>query len=74
LRDLLTSEDADAIKTATEELMTAMHPIAEKAYAKAHAAEEQSATDTAEEPQVAGETTDESDSDTVDVEFHEDDE
>lgn len=74
LRDLLTSEDADAIKTATEELMTAMHPIAEKAYAKAHAAEEQSATDTAEEPQVSGETTDESDSDTVDVEFHEDDE
>lgn len=73
LRDLLTSEDADAIKAATEALMTAMHPIAEKAYAKKQA-EEQGTTDKAEEPHVEGETAGESDTDTVDVEFHEDDE
>ncbi|MEG1641629.1 MAG: molecular chaperone DnaK [Synergistaceae bacterium] len=66
LRDLLTSEDAEAIKKAIEELMTSMHPIAQKAYEKAQAA--QQATGDAGQ---AGATAD--DSNTVDAEFHEED-
>lgn len=74
LRDLLTSEDADAIKAATEELMTAMHPIAEKAYAKTQAEAEGQGAEASESDvsQDNNESTD--DSDTVDVEFHEDNE
>lgn len=66
LRDLLTSEDAAAIKAAVEALMTAMHPIAQKAYAEAQAAGQ--APD-------AGAQAPGSDSDgpTVDAEFHESD-
>lgn len=66
LRDLLTSEDAAAIKAAVDALMTAMHPIAQKAYAEAQAAGQ--APD-------AGAQAPGSDSDgpTVDAEFHESD-
>lgn len=66
LRDLLTGEDAAAIKAAVEALMTAMHPIAQKAYAESQAAEQpadsgaQDAASSSEGP-------------TVDAEFHESD-
>lgn len=62
LRDLLTGEDAEAIKKAIESLMTSMHPIAQKAYQKAQA-EQQGQPD---EPATA-------DTNTVDAEFHEED-
>ncbi|MEG1798723.1 MAG: molecular chaperone DnaK [Synergistaceae bacterium] len=65
LRDLLTSEDTDAIKAATEALMTAMHPIAQKAYAKAQAAQQPQG---GEAPQQGGD-----DGTTVDAEFHAED-
>lgn len=65
LRDLLTSEDAKAIKDAVEALMTSMHPIAQKAYAKAQAA--QQAGGEAQQPGAP------QDGATVDAEFHEED-
>ena len=65
LRDLLTSEDAEAIKSATEALMTAMHPIAQKAYAKAQASQQPLS---GEAPQQGGD-----DGTTVDAEFHAED-
>ena len=65
LRDLLTSEDAEAIKSATEALMTAMHPIAQKAYAKAQASQQ---PQSGEAPQQGGD-----DGTTVDAEFHAED-
>ena len=49
LRDLLTSEDADAIKSAIEALMNAMHPISQKAYAKAQTAQNSTADDAHEQ-------------------------
>lgn len=64
LRDLLTGEDAEAIKAAIEALMTAMHPIAQKAYAESQASGQptdggaQDASSSSEGP-------------TVDAEFHE---
>lgn len=66
LRDLLTSEDAAVIKAAVEALMTAMHPIAQKAYAEAQ---------TAGQAADAGAQAPGSDSEgpTVDAEFHESD-
>lgn len=66
LRDLLTGEDAAAIKTAIEALMTAMHPIAQKAYAESQAAE-QPAADGAQDASSSSEGP------TVDAEFHESD-
>lgn len=66
LRDLLTSEDAAAIKAAVEALMTAMHPIAQKAYAEAQAAGQ------APDAGAQAHGTD-SDGPTVDAEFHESD-
>jgi molecular chaperone DnaK len=70
LRDLLTGEDAAAIKSAVDALMSAMHPIAEKAYAKAQQASQQ-----AQGAQDAGQPQGASDSEgpTVDAEFHESD-
>ena len=68
LRDLLTSEDTSAIKSAVEALMNAMHPISQKAYAKAQAA--QDATAGAEANTDNG---DSNDGTTVDAEFHEED-
>lgn len=38
LRDLLTSEETEAIRAAVDALMTAMHPIAQKAYAESQSA------------------------------------
>lgn len=67
LRDLLTSEDTSSIKSAIEALMNAMHPISQKAYAKAQAAQQNTA-DAGQTDQ--GET---NDGTTVDAEFHEDD-
>lgn len=67
LRDQLTSEDTAAIKAAVDALMTAMHPIAQKAYAEAQAAGQ--AADAA-----GGETqAPDSEGPTVDAEFHESD-
>ena len=68
LRDLLTSEDTSAIKSAVEALMNAMHPISQKAYAKAQAA--QNTTAGAEANTDNG---DSNDGTTVDAEFHEED-
>ncbi len=68
LRDLLTSEDASAIKSAVDALMNAMHPISQKAYAKAQAA--QSSTAGADAHTDQGE---QNDGTTVDAEFHEED-
>ncbi|NLV82300.1 MAG: molecular chaperone DnaK [Synergistaceae bacterium] len=68
LRELLTSEDAEAIKAATEELMTAMHPIAEKAYAKTQADQQEASEPNAQDEQTDGEAADDT---TVDAEFHE---
>ncbi|MDY9921643.1 MAG: molecular chaperone DnaK [Synergistota bacterium] len=68
LRDLLTSEDASAIKSAVEALMNAMHPISQKAYAKAQAAQNDPA-----DAQVNTDNGDSSDETTVDAEFHEED-
>lgn len=66
LRDLLTSEDAAAIKAAVEALMTAMHPIAQKAYAEAQAA--------GQGPDAGAQAPgSDSDGPTVDAEFHESD-
>ncbi len=69
LRDLLTSEDTKAIKTAIEALMTAMHPISQKAYAKAQAAQQGGAPSDEQAPH----NHDEQDGTTVDAEFHEED-
>ena len=68
LRDLLTSEDTSAIKSAVEALMNAMHPISQKAYAKAQAAQ-----NTAADAQANTDNGDSSDGTTVDAEFHEED-
>lgn len=68
LRDLLTGEDAEAIKSAVEALMTAMHPIAQKAYAKAQAEQQGQAAPEADQPQTSA-----SEGPTVDAEFHESD-
>jgi len=68
LRDLLTSEDASAIKAAVDELMNAMHPISQKAYAKAHSAQSNAAG--AETNNYNG---DSNGGTTVDAEFHEED-
>ncbi|MDO5563227.1 MAG: molecular chaperone DnaK [Synergistaceae bacterium] len=70
LRDLLTSEDAEGIKKAIEELMNSMHPIAQKAYAKAQAAQQQAQPGEAPQ-QDAGAAA--NDPNTVDAEFHEED-
>lgn len=64
LRDLLTSEDTAAIRAAVDALMTAMHPIAQKAYA-----ESQSAGQAAD----AAAPGSDSEGPTVDAEFHESD-
>lgn len=69
LRDLLTSEDVDGIKKAIEDLMNSMHPIAQKAYAKAQAAQQQTEPGAAPQ-QDAGNA---GDPNTVDAEFHEED-
>ncbi len=68
LRDLLTSEDASAIKSAVDALMSAMHPISQKAYAKAHAAHDNTAG-----PDANAENGDSNGGTTVDAEFHEED-
>ena len=68
LRDLLTSEDTSAIKSAVEALMNAMHPISQKAYAKAQAAQNNPA-----DAQANTDNRDSSDETTVDAEFHEED-
>lgn len=68
LRDLLTGEDAAAIKAAIEALMTAMHPIAQKAYAESQAAGQP--TDGGGDAQDASSS---SEGPTVDAEFHESD-
>lgn len=64
LRDLLTSEDTAAIRAAIDALMTAMQPIAQKAYAEAQAAEQ---------PADTGAPSSDSDGPTVDAEFKESD-
>lgn len=64
LRDLLTSEDAAAIKSAVDALMTAMNPIAQKAYAE---------TQAKEPSEDAGNQGSGSEGPTVDAEFHESD-
>lgn len=66
LRDLLTGEDAAAIKAAIEALMTAMHPIAQKAYAESQAAGQPAEGDAQDAPSS-------SEGPTVDAEFHESD-
>lgn len=68
LRDLLTSEDTSAIKAAIEALMNSMHPISQKAYAKAQAAQENTTDE--QENRDNGDSNDET---TVDAEFHEED-
>ena len=74
LRDLLKGEDAAAIKSAIDALMNAMHPIAQKAYAKAQASQQQAgaqqggAAGSQQGAQAGG-----SDGNTVDAEFHEED-
>lgn len=68
LRDLLTSEDTSAIKSAVEALMNAMHPISQKAYAKAQAAQ-----NTAAGAEANTDNGDSNDGTTVDAEFHEED-
>ncbi len=68
LRDLLTSEDTSAIKSAVEALMNAMHPISQKAYAKAQAAQNNPA-----DAQANTDNRDSNDETTVDAEFHEED-
>ncbi len=68
LRDLLTSEDTSAIKSAVEALMNAMHPISQKAYAKAQAAQ-----DTTAGAEANTDNGDSNDGTTVDAEFHEED-
>lgn len=68
LRDLLTSEDTSAIKSAVEALMNAMHPISQKAYAKAQAAQNNPS-----DAQANTNNGDSSDETTVDAEFHEED-
>lgn len=73
LRDLLTSEDADGIKSAIEALMNAMHPISQKAYAKTQAADSKTTGDTGgEEEETVQEDTNDGTT-VVDAEFHEDD-
>lgn len=73
LRDLLTSEDADGIKSAIEALMNAMHPISQKAYAKTQAADSKTTGDTGgEEEETVQEDTNDGTT-IVDAEFHEDD-
>lgn len=64
LRDLLTSEDAEAIRAAIDALMTAMQPIAQKAYAEAQSAEQ---------PADAAAPSSDSEGPTVDAEFNESD-
>lgn len=76
LRDLLTSEDADAIKSAIEALMNAMHPISKKAYAKTQAAQNSTADDAHEQTEQAEQTVQDDTNDgttVVDAEFHEED-
>ena len=68
LRDLLTSEDASAIKAAVDALMNAMHPISQKAYAKAHAPQGNTAG-----AETNTENGDSNGGTTVDAEFHEED-
>lgn len=67
LRDLLTGEDAEAIKAAIDALMTAMHPIAQKAYAESQAAEQPTDGGGAQDAPSSSEGP------TVDAEFHESD-
>jgi len=69
VRDLLAGDDAEAINKATEELMTAMHPIAEKAYKKA---QEAAAAAQAQQGGAAADAQP-ADDNTVDAEFHEED-
>lgn len=70
LRDLLSGDDTEAIKKATDELMTAMHPIAEKAYQKA---QEAAAAQQAQSADNADTGTKAADDNTVDAEFHAED-
>ena len=75
LRDLLKGEDAAAIKSAIDALMNAMHPIAQKAYAKSQAAGQQPGAQqggAAAGPQPGAQSGG-SDGNTVDAEFHEED-
>ena len=74
LRDLLKGEDAAAIKSAIDALMNAMHPIAQKAYAKAQASQQQAGAQQggAAGPQQGAQANG-SDGNTVDAEFHEED-
>ena len=74
LRDLLKGEDAAAIKSAIDALMNAMHPIAQKAYAKAQASQQQAGAQQggAAGPQPGAQANG-SDGNTVDAEFHEED-
>lgn len=66
LRDLLTSEDPEGIKAAVDALMSAMHPIAQKAYAEAQSSA------AGEAPNADAQASD-SEGPTVDAEFHESD-
>ena len=70
LRELLDKDDVEAIKKATDELMNAMHPIAEKAYKKA---QEAAAAAQAQGAQAQDDAAQPADDNTVDAEFHADD-
>ncbi len=70
LRELLDKDDVEAIKKATDELMNAMHPIAEKAYKKA---QEAAAAAQAQGAQAQDGAAQPADDNTVDAEFHADD-
>ncbi len=71
LRELLEKDDVEAIKKATDELMNAMHPIAEKAYKKAQEAAAAAQAQNAQ-GEAAG-SAQPADDNTVDAEFHEGD-
>ena len=70
VRDLLSGDDTEAIKKAADELMTAMHPIAEKAYKKA---QESAAAAQAQGAQAQDGAAQPADDNTVDAEFHAED-
>lgn len=70
VRDLLSGDDTEAIKKAADELMTAMHPIAEKAYKKA---QEAAAAAQAQGAQAQDGAAQPADDNTVDAEFHAED-
>lgn len=70
VRDLLSGDDTEAIKKAADELMTAMHPIAEKAYKKA---QEAAAAAQAQGAQAQDGAAQPADDNTVDAEFYAED-